>query len=328
MRQALTLLRVLADGAMHEEGALMHSLGLTATALARALAALGEQGLELDSPRPHTVRLPRPLDLIDRTQLEMLVAPEHRARLEAIELLDEVDSTNARLLATRGPEPGRWRACLAEFQSAGRGRRGRAWQAPPASGVCLSFGWTFAEPPAALSAISLAAGVACLRALARHDAAGLSLKWPNDVLKDGCKLGGILGEVQGNADGSVHVVIGVGLNVRLPAGARVAVIASGGLEPTDLLARGSAPGRTPLHASLLDALVAMVLEFEAHGLAPFLAEWNRADALKDRPVRVLEPNAGREGVARGIDADGALRFERAGRIERLTAGDVSLRAVA
>ena len=328
MAEAPTLLRLLADGATHEEATLMLSLGLSHTALARAIDALGEKGLELHSPRPGSVRLPRPLDLIDAARLETLIAPDHRARLDRIEVLDEVDSTNVRLLATQGPTPGRWHACLAEFQSAGRGRRGRLWQAPPASGVCLSFGWTFAEPPAALSAISLAAGVAALRALARHDAQRLSLKWPNDILKGGCKLGGILGEVRGNADGSVSVVIGVGLNVRLPAGARAVVIASGGLEPADLIIRGSAPDRTALVASLIDALVAMALEFEVRGFAPFLAEWNRADALKDRPVRVLEHNAGRDGVARGIDADGALRFERAGRIERLTAGDVSLRAVA
>ena len=328
MAEAPTLLRLLADGATHEEATLMQALGLSGTALARAIDALGERGLELESLRAGSVRLPRPLDLIDRTRLESPLAPEHRARLEGIELLDEVDSTNARLLAARGPAAGHWRACLAEFQSAGRGRRGRVWQAPPASGVCLSFGWTFAESPAALAAISLAAGVAVLRALARHEAHGLSLKWPNDILKDGCKLGGILGEVQGNADGSVYVVIGVGLNVRLPAGARAAVIANGGLEPADLIDRGSAPERTALVASLLDALVAMALDFEARGFAPFLSEWNRADALRDRPVRVLDRHAGRDGIARGIDADGALRFERGGRIERLTAGDVSLRAVA
>ncbi len=328
MSEAPTLLRLLADGATHEEAPLMQALGLGGTALARAIDALAEQGLELKSPRVGYVRLPRPLDLIDRPRLESLLPGAHRARLEGIELLDEVDSTNARLLAARGPAHGTGRACVAEFQSAGRGRRGRSWRAPPASGVCLSLGWTFAEPPAALSAISLAAGVAVLRALARHDVLGLSLKWPNDILKDGCKLGGILGEVQANADGSVFVVIGVGLNVRLPAGARAAVLASGGLEPADLVIQGSAPERTPLVASLLEALVAMALEFEARGFAPFLSEWNRADALKDRPVRVLDRDALREGVARGIDADGALRFERGGRIERLTAGDVSLRAVA
>lgn len=257
-----------------------------------------------------------------------LLAPEHRARLEAIERLDEVDSTNARLLAAPAPARGRWRACLAKFQSAGRGRRGRIWEAPPSSGVCLSFGWRFPTQPGALATLSLAAGVATLRALKRGDVAGLSLKWPNDVLKDGRKLGGILGELQVLADGGAYVVIGVGLNVSLPAATRAAIVAGGGLEPADLAANGRAPDLTTLEALLLDELVAMAVEFESAGFEPFRAEWNGADALKDRPVRVLDQTTGRDGVARGIDGDGALKFEQAGRIERLTAGDVSLRAVA
>lgn len=321
------LLHRLADGAPHAAELLARELALAPAALERALDELRAWGLGIESTAT-THRLRGALDLVSAARLESALLPGSRARLDRLELFDEIDSTNAHLLCARRLVPGRWRACLAEFQSQGRGRRGRAWSAPPASGLCVSFAWAFQESPAALAAISLAAGVALLRALRAHGIGGLALKWPNDVLKDGRKLGGILSEVRAEAEGGIYLVIGVGLNVRLPDAARAAIRAAGGLEPADLVNDGGVPNRTALAASVLDCLVAMASEFAAQGFGPFQPEWNGADALRDRAVRVSDQALEREGVARGIDADGALRFERGGKLERLTAGDVTLRAVA
>ena len=319
------LLRRLADGAQHSAASLGEEL--ESAALDRGLEELRGWGLDIESSA-HGHRLGAALDLIDSQALVSSLAPQCAATLDRLECFDEIDSTNAHLLAARGLAPGRWRACLAEFQSAGRGRRGRAWNAPPASGLCVSFAWTFARAPATLSAISLAAGVAVLRALRAQGISALTLKWPNDVLREGRKLGGILCEVRAEPDGAVYVVVGAGINVRLAAETSAAISAGGGMEPTDLVHEGAVPSRTVLATALLECFVAMAIEFEALGFGPFQPEWNRADALRDRPVRVCGPSAEREGVARGIDADGALRFERGGRLERLTAGDVTLRAVA
>ncbi|HXQ32371.1 MAG TPA: biotin--[acetyl-CoA-carboxylase] ligase [Steroidobacteraceae bacterium] len=330
MTRRTALLRLMADGTLHSGEALARELGVTRAAVAKQVRRLAEWGLAVESVPRRGHRLLAPLDLLDAERLQASLTPLARARLERLELVDEIASTNSHLLAANGLPAGRWRACLAEYQSAGRGRRGRGWIAPYASGLCLSFGWLLADPPAGLATLSLAAGVAVLRALTAQGVTDLTLKWPNDVLKDGRKLGGILCELKAEAAGPAYVVVGIGLNVHLPAAARAGITAGGGLEPADLATdeRGSPPSRTALAAALLDALVAMALEFEAHGFAPFWREWSRADALRDRPVRVLAHASERDGVARGIDADGALCVEVGGQLERLASGEVTLRAVA
>lgn len=321
------LVRRLADGALHDTDSLARAAGIEPDAVPGALRALSAWGLDVESPSGLGHRLVEPLELLDSARIAAALEMPVRERLNGLEVLDEVDSTNARLLALPAPPEGRGRACAAEFQNAGRGRRGRAWTQPYASGLCLSLGWSFAGSSVGLGALSLAAGVAVLRALDGFGVGGLALKWPNDVLRGGAKLGGILCELRSLPEGPVHVVIGVGLNVRLSDDARAGIVEGGGLEPADLADVRPRIARNRLAARLLGTLAAMAEEFAAQGFAPFTDEWRAADALRDRAVRVLGPS-GREGVARGIDIDGALCIEIGGRLERLTAGDVSLRAVA
>jgi BirA family biotin operon repressor/biotin-[acetyl-CoA-carboxylase] ligase len=330
MTRRTALLRLIADGELHSGEALARELGVTRAAVAKQVRRLADWGLAVESVPRRGHRLAAPLDLLDAERLQASLTPLAHARLERLELVDEIASTNSYLLAANRLPAGRWCACLAEYQSAGRGRRGRGWIAPYASGLCLSFGWMLADPPAGLATLSLAAGVAVLRALTALGVTGLALKWPNDVLKNGRKLGGILCELRAEAAGPAYVVIGIGLNVRLPVAARAAITAGGGLEPADLATGepGSPPARTLLAAALLDALVAMAIEFEVRGFAPFWRELSGADALCDRPVRVFAHSSERDGVARGIDADGALCVEFDGQLERLASGEVTLRAVA
>ena len=331
MSRRLRLVRLLADGELHSGEALARELGVTRAAVAKQVGTLGAWGLPVRRVARRGYGLASPLVLLNAAELEAALAPETRARRAQLQLLAETDSTNGVLLATPPPEPGSWLGCLAEFQSAGRGRRGRSWLAPFASGLCLSFGWVLREPPAELAALTLAVGVATLRALARFEVTELALKWPNDVLQKDRKLGGVLCELRAEAGGPAYAVIGVGLNVRLPAAARATILAAGGLAPVDLaeaLAPAPCPPRSRLAAALLDELTRMALEFEARGFAPFVPEWRRADALCDRPVRVIAHSATRDGVARGIDGDGSLRVELDGRLERVSSGEVTLRAVA
>ena len=173
--------------------------------------------------------------------------------------------------------------------------------------------------------MSLAAGVATLRALRHFSVPGLALKWPNDVLRDGGKLGGILSELRVEAKGPAYVVVGAGINVRLAAEVRDAITRAGGVPPADL-AGLQVPKRTLLAAALVDAFVAALVAFEAQGFAPFREEWRAADALRDRPVRVQLGDQGYDAVARGVADDGALQVDV--RIQMLTAGEVTLRAVA
>jgi BirA family biotin operon repressor/biotin-[acetyl-CoA-carboxylase] ligase len=321
------LVRRLADGAFHSGEALARELGVTRAAVAKQVRALETWGLQVDSVPRRGHRLRTPLDLLDAASLPDELAPATRGRLRRLEVHDEIDSTNSRLLAAGDLPAGRFDACLAEWQSAGRGRRGRGWLAPFGGGLCLSFGWTFREPGSALASLALAVGVAVLRALRALGVHDLRLKWPNDLLLDGRKLGGILCELRAEASGPAYVVVGLGLNVRLAAEAAREVVERGGLPPASLSElTGFAVPRTRLAACVLDELVAMALEFERAGLAPFRDEWSAADALADRPVTVLGHAGARHGVARGIDASGELRVEIDGRLVVVTAGDVSLRA--
>ena len=155
---------------------------------------------------------------------------------------------------------GRFDACLAEFQSAGRGRRGRRWLAPFASGLCLSVNWNFRDAPAALGALSLAIGVAILRALRRHRVHGLALKWPNDIVHGRRKLGGILIDMRGEAAGPAYVVVGCGINVRLPQGLRAELQAEGdrGGGPANSL--DAPPGAQRARAASIVNEIALALE--------------------------------------------------------------------
>ncbi len=330
----LALVQGLADGAWHSGEALAAALGVSRTAVWKHAGQLAEWGLELESEAGRGYRLSRPVSLLDGAGLRAALAPACAASLRTLTVAPELGSTNAELLAVKDLPVGQFDLCLAEFQSAGRGRRGRVWQSPFAAGLCLSLSWTFRELPAGLGALSLATGVAVRQALASCQlAAGVRLKWPNDLLQAGRKLGGVLIELRAEAGGPAYVVIGVGLNVDLPPATREAVAATG-LALADLtesaLQLGLAlPSRTRLAATLAQELHAMLVQFSAAGFAPFREAWSGVDALLDQPVRLVEAAGERRGIARGIDSDGALRVEFAAAgagmqptVERVMAGEV------
>lgn len=326
------LVACLADGAWHSGEAVASVLGVSRTAVWKHAAQLEDWGLQLEREPGHGYRLARPLSLLDPAALHAGLSPATAGALRELQVAVELPSTNAALLAVTDLPPGRFDLCLAEFQQAGRGRRGRAWQSPYAAGLCFSMSWSFAELPAALGALSLATGVAVLQALASCGLDdGLQLKWPNDVLWRGRKLGGILIELRAEAGGPGYVVIGIGLNVDLPEATRAAVAATG-LEVADLrevaAAAGMAlPSRTRLAGLLADAVYAMLLRFTREGFAPFAGRWREADALRGRAVRLIEPTRERAGTAQGIEDDGALlvAFAPGAPPERVVAGEVSLR---
>ncbi|MCK7498149.1 MAG: biotin--[acetyl-CoA-carboxylase] ligase [Comamonadaceae bacterium] len=216
------------------------------------------------------------------------------------------------------------RVCLAETQTAGRGRRGRGWVATPFHGLLLSVGWRFESGPAVLSGLSLAAGVAVLRALDAFGVPRAGLKWPNDVLIDGRKLAGLLVDLRGEAAGPSFAVLGLGLNVHIAAAAAAFID-----QPwTSLREWLPAPvDRNRLAALLIGELTAMLVEFERSGFAAFGAAWERHHVFAGQPVRVRHAHGDAVGVAVGIDEHGALQLrDPSGAVRALHSGDVSLRA--
>jgi len=322
----IELLRLLADGARHSGEELAAALSISRAAVWKRLQQLEEWGIACEATPGSGYRLESALDLLDTGAIQGRLPSAARERLRNLEVHAELESTNDRLLAVNDLPAGRFDACLGEFQSAGRGRRGRRWVAPFASGLCLSVNWNYRDAPATLSALSLAVGVAARRALKRLGFPGLSLKWPNDIVHAGDKLGGILIDLRGEAAGPAYFVVGIGINVRLPTSVRDGLRAEG-VEATDLASLGEVPSRNEVAAVMIAELTAALVEFGGRGLAAFTDEWQEADALIGRPVRVLQGGQHLDGLARGVDGDGALMLETDGVRRRILSGDVSVRHI-
>lgn len=321
------LLRALAPGRAVSGEALGRELGISRAAVWKAVRRLGALGVDIEAQPGRGYRLATPIVMLDAAAIRAALPAAAAARLGALEVLDDTESTNARVLAESRPV-GELVACLAEYQSAGRGRRGRRWLAPPGAGICLSVGGRLAAAPSDFSALPVAAGVACAAALEGLGVAPLGLKWPNDLLQGGGKLGGVLIELRGESQGPVTIAIGVGLNVHLGAAARAEIAAAGGLPPEDLAASGREPmpDRNQLAAALVAALAACLERAPARLGEAALEGWRQRDVLCGRAVRIEDAGAGRLGIARGLDATGALLLDdAAGQRHRITAGEVTLR---
>jgi len=218
------VLQLLSDGAFHSGEKLAKRLRVSRGGVWKIVSALRELGIEIQSVPRQGYRLPRAIDLYDKTAIHGAASATARAALTRTDVLLTVDSTNRFLVDLTDPlAAGSAQLCVAELQNAGRGRRGRSWVAPFGSGICMSVGWQFEEAPPTFSALSLAVGVAVVNALRALGAADVGLKWPNDLLWKGRKLGGILIEMRGESAGPARVIIGIGINMRMPAAVRLSL---------------------------------------------------------------------------------------------------------
>jgi len=322
------LLAQLADGNFHSGEVLAKRMRVSRSAVWKVISSLRELGIEVQAVQKQGYRLAKSVDLLSTAEIEKQLATGARPLMERVEVLLQVDSTNHYLSSSTPPEPGRAILCVAETQTAGRGRRGRSWVAPFGSGICMSLAWTFAESPPTFSALSLAVGVAIARVLRAHGAQDVKLKWPNDIVWQGRKLGGILIEMRGESVGPSQVVIGLGLNTRMPSQVRLELAKQQATLIADIyeILREHTPTRSALVAAITTELLATLQTFANKGFEPFVDAWHELDSLANAPVRVLSANAIVEGVARGVASDGALLVDVAGRQQRFVSGDVSLRA--
>lgn len=256
---------------------------------------------------------------LDEARIRAGLDAAARSVLGEFLVLASVDSTNAELLRRPGL-PGRAQVCLAEQQTAGRGRRGRPWKSPPGSNLYLSVAWPFEGGAEAMAGLSLAVGVALCEALEKLGVDGLTLKWPNDVLRGGGKLAGTLIELHGDASGSCRGIIGTGVNVRMPAtAARGIDQAWADLADYDLC-------RSELAAAFLARLLPLLVDFSAAGFAPWRERWQARNVHAGAPVRILGSAPELAGTAVGVDERGALLLQTDAGVRAIHAGEVSLRA--
>lgn len=314
----LSILRRLSDGDFHSGEALARDFGISRASVWNALNEASDFGIEVERVHGRGYRLGTALDWLDAERIRTQVA----GRGLDVRVIDVCASTNAELLreAELGAPSGEVIAC--ELQTAGRGRLGRSWHAGLASALTFSLLWRFERSVAGLGGLSLAVGLAVARAL--HDAGvAVALKWPNDLLWQERKLGGILIEVRGDALGPCAAVIGIGLNVRLPADVRLRI----DQPAVDLAEAGAGPrSRSDILAAILIRLTEVLEAFEREGFAPLRAEWMRHHAHQDRPVTLSAPDGSVvHGMALGVDEQARLLLETDSGVRPVHTGDVSLR---
>jgi len=324
------LLPLLANGEFHSGQDLALALGLSRTAIWKQLNKLEVLGLEIESVKGRGYRIPGGIDLLDEARVLAAMGDVSPHLMSELKIHEVIDSTNMEVLR-RVPEGARSGfVCTAEQQTAGRGRRGREWVSPFGRNLYVSTMWEFSQGAAALEGLSLAVGGAVARALKALALPEVQLKWPNDILYEGRKLGGILLEMVGDAAGQCQVVVGIGLNVSMPATAGDAIdqdwadIAA--MMPHVTAPEAAAPGRSELLGALLDQLLPMLSEFERDGFDPWREPWQSLDAHADKSV-ILSAGADKTaGIARGVDGRGALLLETTLGVQAVYGGEVSLRA--
>jgi BirA family transcriptional regulator, biotin operon repressor / biotin---[acetyl-CoA-carboxylase] ligase len=238
------------------------------------------------------------------------------------EVLDECSSTNTVLAERAKAGAAHGTLLLCEHQSAGRGRRGNAWVSEAGGSVTFSVLWRFPQGAGALAALSLAAAVGAAKALENLGVRGVGVKWPNDLLSDGRKLGGILIETSGDAAGPTAAVVGVGVNLRLSASARRRI----GAPVADIAtACAAVPSRTEVAADLAVSVASALERFSREGFAPFRQPWLELHAWQGkRVVLSRDDRAVAQGEAIGIAEDGALELASERGIERFRSGELSL----
>ncbi len=326
---SLALARLLSGGQALSLDRLAAQTGASPQTIRQNLGALQALGVRVLDDGFDRYRLDAPLDLLDGTRLRRDLATNVPGLV--IDIMDECDSTST-VLASRLPAAPSGMVVTCEYQHAGRGRRGHRWTSGLGASLTFSLLWRFGGGSAALSGLSLAVAVSVCRALKHRGIAGVVLKWPNDLLFEGRKLGGILIEISGSPQGPSTAIIGIGLNVRLPAEVSAAI----DRPVTDLAevankGEGSAnalplPDRGSLLVAVLTGLAGMLQRYESDGFAVFRPEWEAQHAHQGKYVYLLRDNLTvAEGVAVGVGDDGALLLRTANGVERFHSGEVSLR---
>ncbi len=317
------LLRLLADGRFHSGTELGESLSVSRTAIWQKIRQLEKYGLVIDSVKGKGHRLSSSLELLDQDRICAGLPDSVRSELAEINVYSELDSTNRYLLELLGSEEIHSHLVFAEYQTAGRGRRGNPWISPFASGICFSLGWHFPVSPEPLTVIALGTGVAIVRALNKLGITGVGLKWPNDIFINDRKLGGILVEMRAESTGPCNVVIGVGLNYEMRN--------SG----TDLIDQPwvdintittTRLSRNDCVSGVINELINMLNEISRSDPGYIINEWRKYDCLKGRFASLILPGDTVNGRILGIDDHGALVMEIDHQVKKYNVGEISVRA--
>ncbi|WP_336769383.1 bifunctional biotin--[acetyl-CoA-carboxylase] ligase/biotin operon repressor BirA [Pantoea endophytica] len=310
----LKLVALVADGEFHSGEQLGEALGMSRAAINKHIQTLKSWGLDVYTVTGKGYSLPEPIHLLDE---EIILSLLHQPNLAVIPV---IDSTNQYLLDRMDQLPSGY-ACIAEYQQAGRGRRGRKWFSPFGSNLYMSMYWRLDQGPAAAMGLSLVIGIIMAEVIQSLGAPDVRVKWPNDLYLNDRKLAGILVELTGKTGDAAQIVIGAGVNL-LMRSEGTAEINQGWI---NLQEAGVDIDRNELAAKLINSLREALPIFERDGLAPFVSRWETLDNFINRPVKLLIGDREVHGIARGIDKQGGLLLEQNGVIKSWVGGEISLR---
>lgn len=320
------LIKKLAAGHFVSGQDIARELGISRTAVSSNVKALVNMGLDIFSVTGKGYKLSEPLLLLNKKKIlqlmgEVTIGKNCQVKHE-IEVHSLIDSTNDYLMRRLPNQLKQGQVCLAEYQSAGRGRRGRQWISPFGSQVYLSMYWYLEQGLSAAMGLSLLSALAVSDAVYAASGVQVELKWPNDIYIGGVKLAGILIDLDGQALEPSHSVIGIGLNLDMPA------IAAQSIDQkwTDLQSHSNSKiDRNLLSAQLISCLYARLQQYQNEGLAVMLDEWHSHDVYLNKPVKLLTGERVTKGICRGINNQGALLLEVEGIVKSIYGGEVSLR---
>jgi BirA family biotin operon repressor/biotin-[acetyl-CoA-carboxylase] ligase len=317
------ILNALKDGKFHSGESLGELLGVSRTAVWKQLQKLEEIGLQVESVKGTGYRVANGIDLLVKDDITAHLRESNRNEPRSVELFQSLDSTNKYLQEQAEKSGCSGSVVLAERQTSGRGRRGKTWVSPFAANIYMSILWDFEQGAQALEGLSLAVGVAVRRALIEVGLEDVRLKWPNDIYIGNKKLGGILLEMIGDPAGHCSVVIGVGINVSMPA----SIVVNIDQPWTDCCSESDAPiARSRLAALLIDNIFDILNDFESLGFAGYRDEWQEADAFKGLQGTISTPRDSVSGTVIGVDNSGAVQLKlMSGEVKSFIGGELSLR---
>lgn len=314
----IKLINLLADGEFHSRAKLSALFGISFADINKYIQTVREWGVEVITVPKTGYRLHEPLQLLDETAI--------RARLSygRLVVISVINSTNQYLIDRLGIlAPGD--VCTAEYQTHGRGRRGRQWLSPFGTNIYLSIYWRFEQGQSATNGpngLSIMVGIVIAEMLQRLGFEGVRVKWPNDIYLNNSKLAGILVEMTGKVGDVIHFVIGVGINLNMPCPASEMI----DQDWINLQEVGITIERNALVAELINTLRQTLQQFELDGFAPFVNRWQALDNFYNCPVKLIIGNQEIRGISSGINTNGALLLlEQDGEYHAYSDGDISLR---
>ncbi len=318
------LFEILTDGQFHSGQELANCMGVSRTAVWKHLASIRKKGVDMVAVRGRGYRLSAPVELLDTKKISGYLDATTAITLQDLDIHYQLDSTNRLLRDRLGNNSIHAHVVCAEYQTEGRGRGTNLWLTAPAAGLCLSLGWHFESAPKTLSALSLAAGVVLTECLAEIAPATVRLKWPNDLVYAGAKLGGVLIESRGQLAGAIDLIIGIGINIDMPPGLAANITQN----VTDLTrVFGYRPSRNLLAAIIINRMFRLLGNYDRYGFESYIDKWRELDITRGSNAILHQAGGSVTGHVVDIDEYGFLIMSVDGTMSRFSSGDLSLRII-